>query len=435
MPRRANRLKRSESAAIADWEMLEDDDTDLVFGEDDSILSWQSIGEQTSLSPQSKSVASSIASDESMSVASRVTVVGATAVGAPREILESVEASTIGKKAVKADEAEVPVHLWDMRIARHLTPESKAKVEALCPQCKARAWNGFREFGLRMFRKALYRDCMMYLETEFTRNWKLMSTRSDSGKLTRLGKELEAIRNILWHACQASWFEYHRGSRVHHFRFPIRYRTIARDGVPIYFQKHGPTTKQAQPGFADETIRDRVKPKIEKVINRRYMIVSEINLKSLIKYFAVPKGEDDIRIVYDATASGLNEAVWAPTFWLPTIDSLVRALDDNCWMADRDIGDMFLNFMLHESAWEYAGVDIKPIRTGEGTNVKSARWYHWVRNAMGFAPSPYNSIKLALIAEEVVRGDRLDPANPFQWKDIRLNLPGTWAYNPSISWI
>eukprot|EP00956_Cyclotella_meneghiniana_P019471 scaffold33317_cov124-Cyclotella_meneghiniana.AAC.1 len=55
------------------------------------------------------------------------------------------------------------------------------------------------------------------------------------------------------------------------------------------------------------------------VKRRRYLIGStRLDLKAIIKYFAVPKGEKDWRIVYDATASGLNECVWAPSFWLPT---------------------------------------------------------------------------------------------------------------------
>ena len=61
----------------------------------------------------------------------------------------------------------------------------------------------------------------------------------------------------------------------------------------------------------------------------RYMLKSGIELKSLIKYFAVPKGENNIRIVYDATANKLNKCVWVPSFWLPTLDMLLRALDHN----------------------------------------------------------------------------------------------------------
>ena len=54
---------------------------------------------------------------------------------------------------------------------------------------------------------------------------------------------------------------------------------------------------------------------------------------------------------------------------------------------------------------------------------------------MGFRSSPYNSVKMYLIAEEVLRGDRLDGNNPFQWHHIELNLPGTAKYVPTRAWI
>jgi hypothetical protein len=103
-------------------------------------------------------------------------------------------------------------------------------------------------------------------------------------------------------------------------------------------------------------------------------------------------------------------------------------------MADRDIGDMFLNFQLHESAWPFAGEDIGPLLSKED-KVSVSRWYHWCRNAMGFKSSPHNSIKMALVAEEVILGDRWAKENPFQWSRIELNLPGLLRYDPSRSWI
>jgi hypothetical protein len=340
-------------------------------------------------------------------------------------MMEAVDDATIGKKAVKEDDAEVPVYLWDMRI-RGAHPEEK----------KAVALNGFRAFGLQLFRRALYLDCIDRLVARFGDNWSSLPRRKPSGRFTSVGKEVDALTNILWHANEANWFEYLSGSRLHYFRFPIRYRRAARDGEDIRFETEGPSTKQRQPEISDPAVREVVRSKIKKVIRRRYMVsTTEEFLKSLIKYFNVPKGEKDVRIVYDATASGLNNAVWAPPFWLPTIDSLLRALDGDAWMTDRDIGDMFLNFPLHDSAWSFAGVDIQPIFTEEEVSMKKKRWYHWVRNAMGFSPSPYNSIKMALVAEEVIRGDRFDTSNPFQWKIVKLNLPGTENYDPTGSWI
>jgi hypothetical protein len=62
---------------------------------------------------------------------------------------------------------------------------------------------------------------------------------------------------------------------------------------------------------------------------------------------------------------------------------------------------------------------------------------------MGFATLPYNSIKMALVAKEVCKGDRFQTGlgldgkelNLFQWESIWLNLPGMPEYDPSTTWI
>ncbi len=141
-------------------------------------------------------------------------------------------------------------------------------------------------------------------------------------------------------------------------------------------------------------MQEMIKDKILKVVKHRYL-VSGVKIKPLIKYFMVPKGEDDIRLVYDATTNQLNECVWVPTFWLPTIVTLVRALNKHSWMTDRDVGDMFLNFQLNESIVPFTGVDLSSLY--EDKKEKGPRWAAWDRNLMGFAASPYNSIKMALV--------------------------------------
>ncbi len=67
---------------------------------------------------------------------------------------------------------------------------------------------------------------------------------------------------------------------------------------------------------------------------------------SLTSFFAVPKGMEDIRLVYDASRSGLNKALWAPSFPLPSVDTLTDMLEPSSWMADLDMGEQFLNFPL-----------------------------------------------------------------------------------------
>ena len=70
-------------------------------------------------------------------------------------------------------------------------------------------------------------------------------------------------------------------------------------------------------------------------------------VKSLTYFFLVPKGEY-IWMVYNSKSSGINSSFWAPHFALPTVRSTLRAVERGTFMAERDIGEIFLNFMLSE---------------------------------------------------------------------------------------
>jgi hypothetical protein len=109
---------------------------------------------------------------------------------------------------------------------------------------------------------------------------------------------------------------------------------------------------------------------------------------SLTAFFHVPKGEDDLRLVYDGSVSGLKDAMWMPRFVLPTLNTHLRSVEAETFLADIDVGEMFLNFILHESVCVYAGVDLTshfPL-AGRGT-----LWEMWQRAAMGLKSSPYHA--------------------------------------------
>lgn len=133
------------------------------------------------------------------------------------------------------------------------------------------------------------------------------------------------------------------------------------------------------------------------------------------------------------SSNGLNDSVWTPSFWLPKVDSLLRMVDFDSVMEDRDIGEMFINFQLHPSIRKYTGVDLGPLGLTE--DECASQWVYWVRNLMGFKSSPHNSVRMNLISEEVIRGNPKDVTNPFQWSFIQLNLPGTSDYDPSVAWL
>ena len=327
-------------------------------------------------------------------------------------------------KAVKSDDAEVPVHLWDRFIMRG----------GLVSAGLTRQLATIRQAALQWYRRKLTRDCTRFLRGKHGR-W--VEERRQRRGDHALMLDLVGMREILRRASYNSWFEYTAGSRLHFFRFPPKYVTIARDGVPVFFTAAGPTAILPQHNMASAE-REVLRKKILSMWQKRYLDVPTGKLKSAISYFAVPKGEtdgvvQDWRVVFHAGANGLNDCVWAPPFWLPSVESLLRIVDETSFMEDRDVGEMFLNYELHPAVRPFAGVDVKPM--GFTHDECPNRWLWWTKNLMGFKSSPYNSVKMYLIAEEVIRGDRTDERNPFRWDHVDLNLPGSKNYTPSKAWI
>jgi hypothetical protein len=119
-------------------------------------------------------------------------------------------------------------------------------------------------------------------------------------------------------------------------------------------------------------------------------------------------------MVYDASSCGVNENLWSPSFPLPTVDTLLRATDIGSWMGDIDIGECFLNFCLHEAQRSFCGIDVTPYFPEE-VDAKNCRvlWERWERCLMGLRSSPYNATQGMAWAEEVIKGDKTDPENPF----------------------
>lgn len=115
----------------------------------------------------------------------------------------------------------------------------------------------------------------------------------------------------------------------------------------------------------------------------------------------MPKGNDNIQMVYDGMSSGLNDVLWVPPFPLPTVDSLLRAVHPDTWMADTNLGEMFLNFVLHESLRELAGVDVTHYCNDAETTGDTC-WERWTRCAMGLKPSPYQTTQAMLFAEDII---------------------------------
>lgn len=98
-------------------------------------------------------------------------------------------------------------------------------------------------------------------------------------------------------------------------------------------------------------------------------------------------------------------------------------------MANTDLGELFLNFVLHELLQELAGVDVTHYQDGSEEGIV-AQWERWVLCAMGLKPSPYQTTQAMLIAEYVIRGDPGAGGNVFKW-----NQAGDENYDPGSPWV
>jgi hypothetical protein len=231
-------------------------------------------------------------------------------------------------------------------------------------------------------------------------------------------------------AASSSWWNWDDGSTPFHWRWPAHYQDIIRDGLKVYFQQKPPRYRQAQRDVTDQAVKQKIIEKLAKVRSRGYIAPGLV--ESLTAFFGVPKGDDDIRLVYDGSVGGLNLTIWVPRFFLPTIRTHLRAVDENTYMADVDIGEMFLNFVLHKDLRALAGVDLSHYFPGE---KEGPLWETWQRAAMGLRSSPFQCVQAMGVAEEVIRGDPADPTNVFRWDSVELNLPGSDDYDPSRPWV
>ena len=357
-------------------------------------------------------------------------------------------ADGIAMKAVKADDAEAEDKLWNkLMFTRCLNIDYDHKVHAPILD-----W--IREKCImKWYRISIFKSFMRYVRKEYGNDMvdAYLYSRSSiisgkrkkcSDKIREMEKDIIAAREVMYRCCESTFWEWDAGSRLIFWRWPKSFQKEARDGTPIFISDTLPKSlhRQRLPNNDEET--KFITKKLHKVQARGY--VAPGHVCNLTNFFAVPKGTDDIRMVYDATKSGLNAVVMPPNFFMPSIDTCLRSVVATTWSGDIDLGEMFLNYMLPEIILPYVGIDVTDVLLPPTINYhdptidyesNSRVWYRWLRCMMGFCQSPYNAIKASLHSEEIIRGDRRDETSPFFWDCIVLNLPGHKKYNPSFPWV
>ena len=317
-------------------------------------------------------------------------------------------------KALKSDNASVPSEYWNKTLLEPygnaiLTKDWRTAVGAL------------RGFVLRVLKRNVTRSYITWKRNLESNNMKVSE------------KSVEAARDAVGRYANSSWWKWNQGSRALFWRWPAEFQEKIRDGIKLWLKSHLKPYTKAQASPRDQLTAEQILQKLSDVRAKGYVEAGVV--KSLITFFHVDKGQDDIRMVYDGTKSGLNESLWAPWFPFPTIESMLRAVEPGTYMSDNDVGEMFLNFMLHEEVRELCGVDFTLYFPKEVNEERRVLWERWSRCAMGLRTSPYQAIQAMMWAKEVIMGDRHDPNNVFRWQRLVLNLPGMPTYDPSRSWI
>jgi hypothetical protein len=104
---------------------------------------------------------------------------------------------------------------------------------------------------------------------------------------------------------------------------PSEFIKVACYGVEVFVARELPRNTAGTRLEEDERLlRAVILKKLTKVVVRRYVTVGLV--LSLTNFFVVPKGKDNIRMVYEALQSGLNEAVWALNFGMLNVDSVLN---------------------------------------------------------------------------------------------------------------
>lgn len=332
------------------------------------------------------------------------------------EVDTGVIEEDVNAVATKSDDAEVRIKLWNDRLIGGLS-------EPVASRDVLGAANVLRKYVLKFWKRSVISSFENWVE-------------SQEAQRTPVSEETKAAGiECCKRASRSSWWNWDGGSRPFFWRWPKTYQSIVLEGVPAWFESSVDKWTRRQRKPKDIHTAQLMSDKLTIIRSKGYVEAGQIY--SLMSFFEVPKGKNDIRMVYDGTKSGLNDSLWAPWFPLPTVECLIRSLEPGYFMADNDVGEMFHNFVLHKELRKFCGLDMTSFFTGQPGAIQSngKLWERWNRLAMGLRNSPYNAVQGMMVIKEVILGDPLDDTNVFRWKSIRLNLPGSERYDPSKSWI
>lgn len=372
--------------------------------------------------------------------------------------------ANIADKAVKSDDSPVDFRPWHRRI------------QMVFP-CQTSTLGVLERLVMRRWRSNALKSSFNYLSQTYGTRWRadffrggkrtLRDTSSSGGKRCRFPSgatsdtswgRVDAVANtiittsdgvcdrlrsdiwkgmrVLGQVLRSTWWEWTHGSAPLFWQWNrLEQITAARDGMATFVQSTLPRSRKGVKRHRlDVENRKLVSSKIQTMLSKSYLEVGFV--RTSLHYFSVPKGEDDIRVVFDGTSCGLNEALWSPNFFLPTSRNASEMLSFDTWMSDADFGEFFHNLFADERVRKHSGEDVTPmspflkLESEGGHNVDfKFNGLRWERLFMGSKPSATNAVRFYDWGEEFAMGNLRDVTNPFGFDAIILNLPGLDTYD------
>ena len=308
-------------------------------------------------------------------------------------------------KATKADDAKVDVSLWDRNVSKFLGLQGKITPEL------ARGCELLRGRMFSWWRKRITLECVQHLRVQ---GW--------------MKRDVEAGRECIERAANSTFMEWTDGSRLFFWRWPKEFQEDARDGIRLWYSSRSERWFGRSTPADTQEAENKMRDKEDKLISRRYLERGKgVYVESVVPRFAVQKGDSDIRVVWDAKKNGVNDHLWAPHFFLPGSSNLESLLTHKSFQGDMDVGEMFLNFMLHFKDRKHFGVRYFS-KDDKGKEIVELT--RFCRLMFGSKCSPYAAVQMMYRAMEVIVGNPEEPNNIFNWVDIKLNLPGDENYEP-----
>ena len=162
-----------------------------------------------------------------------------------------------------------------------------------------------------------------------------------------------------------------------------------------------PQETHKQGNFPDKTQRNQILEKLDKVKNQRCVTPGDV--QNLTNYFGVAK-VDDIQKACDVTKLGLNAMVWAPTFCVPSVDTMHAMLTSESWIGDLDFGEFFLKFVSHQDLRPFVGVDLTPLCPERKHDI----YERWGRMMMVFCHLLHIAAQSLGWVDEIIKGNPAD---------------------------